>query len=222
MLEGLGYGFFPRLMNEKVDEAREALKAALAPWPREPFSFAHFGELIATFYVERYAGGDAAYRWFERERPRLAKAFVLRTGLGQTVLLMLRAYAALGACSTATAEQRVALLASAKADTRVLHRLKMVLATLSAFSLDAQIAALEGRLDRALEQARTSRERGDALASRLHARSNEYLEGLLQGGDEGRKKQALALAFLSEQGWAEPRRAVALLCPVVDVLEATG
>jgi hypothetical protein len=47
-----------------------------------------------------------------------------------------------------------------------------------------------------------------------------YLEGLLIGGDTGKAKRDEAIALAAAQGWQNPRRFVAMDCPVIDWLEA--
>jgi eukaryotic-like serine/threonine-protein kinase len=87
--------------------------------------------------------------------------------------------------------------------------------------IEAQLAALEGDLDHARSLAQTARQEAAAAGQHFLARCLDYFEGALVGGTQGAESQAQALAFFSAQGWKEPRRAVAILCPALDAHEAS-
>lgn len=220
MLDGLGYGCIRYLMADEVEPARAALAASMAPWPSEPFSFAHYGELLATSHIELYGGGDGAERWFESELPRLSRAFLLQKGLGKISLLIYRGYASLAAHNVSSAERARPLLDEARAATRLVKRSSLKYAAIHALLLEAQLAAYDADLASALDKARQLRTLSSACAYIFVARTAEYFEGLLEGGDAGKHKREAALAFFAAQGWKKPKRAVALLCPAIDWLEA--
>jgi hypothetical protein len=94
------------------------------------------------------------------------------------------------------------------------------LGTGNALALDAQLTALEGNREEARTKARLAREYCESCSHVLLARSMEYLEGVLEGNEGGASRRNSALAFFADQGWKIPRRAVAMLCPVLDELEA--
>lgn len=225
VLEGIGYGSMARLMPDEPDSARDALEAAFAPWPRSPFTFAHIGQFLGVTFIELYRGGEGALRWMEQEREWLGGARLLQWSLGRIAYFTYHANAALAAHRDAPAARARALLDIAESRCRQLSRLHWVLAERNVPLLDAQIAALQGQTERALARAREARRTSEASvvgASLWRARSAQYLEGLLEGGDGGRQKCDLALAFFVEQGWVRPRRIVAMLCPAIDELEARG
>jgi hypothetical protein len=216
VLEGLGFGFLRHLMADEPQHARTGLDDALAGWPREPFTYAHFGELIGVSYVGLYRGGDSAYLWLERERPRLSQAFMLKLAIGKAGLLTFRAYASLAAYNVAHPKDAAALLAEARSCTQKLRHIKSSLAASHALQLEAQLAALAGDSEAALEKLRQLRVRTEKQSNFFLVHTLGYLEGILEGGDSGRQRQATALAFFAGQGWRQPRRAVAILCPVID------
>ncbi len=220
MLEGAGFGSVRHLMVGDPDLARASLEAALSPWPREPFSFAHFGEMLGVSYTERYRGGEGSHLWLERELPRLSRAFLLKRGVGRATLLMFQAYAALAALNVAGASRASHLLGATRQHARKLKQINSMLAVINALSLEAQLAALHGHLEGALEKAREVRRVTERRGNFLVHHTFEYFEGLLEGGDTGGQKQRAALAFFADQGWRSPRRAVAILCPAIDYLEA--
>jgi len=218
MIETVGNGVIRHLMQDDLATARAATAAAVAPWSRERFAFVHFGELIAVSYTELYAGGEHAQRWFEAEGPRLGRAFLLKVGLGQAVWAMFSAFACLSAYLDADPAHRESLLQTVRARHALLQRMTVPLASMNALVLEAQLAALEGDRARALRAAREVREKSEACSYGLMARSVEYLEGLLLGGDAGHEKCAAALSFFAEQGWKNPQRASSMFCPVVQRL----
>jgi hypothetical protein len=101
-----------------------------------------------------------------------------------------------------------------------LERFNTRSASSAALSLEAQLLALSGQLEPALSIARRARAQQQISGDFFGNRALEYFEGLLEGGQAGRQLQEAALAFFSEQGWKKPRRAVAMLCPALDHLEA--
>src|SRR6195952_4985146 len=89
-LEGLGYGFYRHLMVNEPERAQQRIEEALSPWPAEPFSFAHFGRLIACSLIEQYRGGESALHWLENERERLERAFIFRGSVAGSSLEKIR------------------------------------------------------------------------------------------------------------------------------------
>ena len=220
VLEGLGYGSLCHLMPDQPEAAQNALDAAFAPWPRSPFTFAHLGQFVGMSIIQLYRGGDRALSWMDQEREWLGSAHLLRWSLGRIALLSFEGYAAIAAHCAAPAHRRPRLLETAATRCRQVSKLRWVRAQLHTSLLGAQVSALSGHLGRALEQTRAAREDSERCRSLWQTRSAEYLEGVLEGGDGGRTKREAALRFFADQGWTEPRRAIAVLCPAVDALEA--
>lgn len=218
MIEGLGFGSFRHLMVDDPDRAREALAVAMAPWPVEPFAFAHMGELIGVTHIELYRGGDSLVRWFDAELPRLSRSLLLKQPFGKGMMLMYRGLAALAAKGVAAPERGRRLLNDLRKYISVMKRLDSALARLMAISFEAQLAALSGKPELALTLAREVRERSRACGHDLEPRFS-YFEGLIEGGEGGLQKREAALKFFADQGWKFPRRALAMLCPALDELE---
>jgi len=102
---------------------------------------------------------------------------------------------------------------------RALKALDLKLSTLTAAGIETQLAVLEGDLGRGralLAQTRGEAERCDSM---FMAHSLAYLEGLLEPERTGAPKRRAVLQLFSSHGWRDPRRAVAILCPVIDTLE---
>jgi hypothetical protein len=219
MLEGIGFGWMRHLMADDPDLGRQSIDAALSPWPAEPFSFAHFGELVAIANIELYRGGDQGYRWIERELRRLTRAFVLKVGFGKVCFLMYHSHSCLAARNVATRQEAQQLVAKVKEDVRQLERIDNGLARVNIGSLEAQLAALAGDTDQALAKLRAARAESLKCGGLWLGCTLDYLEGVLEGGDGGREKRDGILARFEQQGWKKPRRLLSLLCPVLDALE---
>jgi serine/threonine protein kinase len=220
-LTGLGLGIFRHLMQDQAELALDELSAAVAPWPTEPFSFVRMGEFIGWMYGELYRGGDGAKRWLERERARLSRALILNAGLGKATHLLYLSLASLAAYAADSGERAAHDLRETRAYVAKLKQVKSTLASLNALSFEAQLAALDGDVEHALQAARLGQTRCAASGYVFLSRSLQYLEGHLEGGDQGQQKRDDALHFYRAQGWQKPRRCLALLCPALDKLERT-
>jgi hypothetical protein len=222
MFEGIGCGTIKRLMGNTPDAARVAMDAAMAPWPREPFSFAHLGELIGISYIELYRGGAGALAWYDRERARLARSFLLKVGMGQALYLSLHAHAMLAAYVVAPSAERPRLLERTRAMVPLLRRNKTRLAQIAARSLDAQLAALGGDFGAALDSGARAQAQAQLCGDRVVANAFGYFLGFVRGSEAGQHERDEAVAFFREQGWQDPLRACRMLCPAVTALERAG
>jgi len=222
-LETAGFGVMRFLLRGEPERVRDRLAEVMAPWPREPFALTHLGELGSLTTEALYAGGDAAWRYLTAERARHQRAFLLTVGVGQAHLSWYRGGAALAAhVSSPRGKHAEGHLSAARSALARLRRSKVPFAQLAAAPiLDAQLASLDGDLDRALDQVRLAAEYTEQRGAMGVGLPLRYFEGVLEGGQGGQDKRANALEVLSSQGWKEPRRAVAVACPVVDYLEAT-
>ncbi len=220
-LEATGMGSLRFLLRDQPERVGQRLGEVMAGWPREPFSLLHLGELGSLQFAARYCGGDAALVHLNAERAGHERAFLLKTGFGNAALSILRSLASLAAYGAAGARPlAVSYLRAAQAESRALSRSKLPLARLASPAIEAQLAALAGETEGALALTRAAaREHTRLCIGQLEA-PLAYLEGLLEGGDAGREKRVQALALGAAQGWQNPRRFVAMNCPVIDWLEA--
>jgi eukaryotic-like serine/threonine-protein kinase len=221
LIETIGMGHLRHLMADDPDRARDAVADALAPWPREPFSFAHYGEIFGVVHAELYRGGDGAQRWIAREWPRLSRAYVLKTPFAKVAWLHWLANAALSARNERGASSDRAL-DEARSWARQLGELDSKAAKIHAGMVEAQLLAIEGKLVAALDKTRACRQVASDAGNRFVAVCLQYLEGWLLAGDAGAQERNQALAFFAAQGWKQPRRAVAIMCPALDGLEAAS
>ena len=217
-LNGLGYAFVRHLMADQPAQLEAEFEEHRAWWPKEPFSFVHFGDLIATTYGRLYIGGDAALSWFEREEARLARALLIRPGTGRGVVLMMRAAAHLAAYTSGARAGDPALLERTSAITDQLARLNTVFGLQIAPFLRAQVEAVSGQRERALARLHDVQERAAASGYAVHEDRTRYFAAALAGRDDD-DTRALLLARYRAQGWKRPRHAFTALCPVLDSIE---
>ncbi|HEX4352637.1 MAG TPA: AAA family ATPase, partial [Polyangiales bacterium] len=219
MIEGLGFGSFRHLMNDRPDRVIERMRELLARWPREPFSFAHFGEMLSTMYAELYRGGDGALRWIEGEMPRLKRALLVRTSLGQVTHHMMHAAALIAARSEASASRVADYDRQLQAIARQLaKKSQYILGRINSAVLDAQLLALSGDVERAFARALEGQQLAERQGSHFTGQSLLNLAGFLEGGDAGQAKQRAARRFFSEHGWKNPESALAIMSPVLRTL----
>ena len=212
-LEGLGYGFVRHLMLDKPDRASEQVEEALVPWPVEPFSFAHLGRLIAHSWIEQYRGGDRALRWLEADHARISRATIFRGGPPLGALRMMQGSALLAAHSVALQEHQAEIRKRVHRIERQLRNVGSGLAEVARLWIELQLAALEGDKARMLSCTAKLRKMPGAGDNPLHAAGLEVAEASVKS--EQAKVQALQIVcnMLSEQGWREPKRALAMLWP---------
>jgi len=216
-LSGLGQGLIRHLMRDRPDQADEELRAALSPWPEEPFSLARWGELIAHGYVSLYRGGPVLARWLEQHRERLDAAFLHRTQYGREWLRWLRTLGALARIGTGGVDERAVQLREARQRASHLGALGSPFARAGEALALAQVEALDGRVERAMDWARTARQVGAGRSCFLEMGAL-YLEGVLAGPDAGGEKREAALDLFGREGWEQPYLAVSMWAPAIRLL----
>ncbi len=219
LLSGMGNGSTRYAMRNAPQEALRELDDAIAALPSEPFSFAHLGHMVGAQQALALMGGRAARDWFELHQKRLSKSFLLKTRFGKEALMLLRSIAALRAYDVASASERRAISAEVRKNASLLRRQSSVFTEAFAAQLLAQVAALEGTVERALQHARAARQ-GFEKINYMGVHAASYLEGLLEGSPAGSRKCAAALSFFHGQGWKDPESALTLVLPALPALIA--
>jgi hypothetical protein len=116
--------------------------------------------------------------------------------------------------------RKAALLASAQQQLRTLKKLSSPLSSAFATLWSSVFCALHGDTQRALTEA----QKAQPALVRLHGTYGTlvtYWEGWLEGGEAGRLKRGQALALMRDKGWADPKRAMAMLMPVFHLVQAS-
>jgi hypothetical protein len=212
-LEGLGYGFVRHLMLDKPDRAAEQIEEALVPWPAEPYSFAHFGRLIAHNWIEQYRGGDRALRWLEVEHERISRATIFRVGPPLGALRMMQCGALLSAHADAAPERQVELRKRAHRIERQLRNVGSGLTEVARLWVELQLAALEGDKERVLTCAAKLRKMPGAGDNPLHEAGLEIAEASIKSEQAKVQARQIVCNMLAEQGWKEPKKVIAMLWP---------
>jgi serine/threonine protein kinase/predicted ATPase len=218
LLSGMGNCSLRHLMRDAPEAALEENAQLLARMPAELFSFAHYGLFLAKTYALLYQGGALALRWLESFEPERKRAAIFKTRVARDTTRLFRLSALMHAAVAAAPEERASLLREARRTLRPLERGSSVLQAYASL-ISAQLDALDGHLPRALEQARTARARYESLGMALR-RNALYLEGLLEGGESGRKKRDAALAESAREGWRDPLRYMTASVPLLPLLQA--
>ena len=220
VLSGSGFGFFRHLMRDDPDTGRAELTSAYEPLPRAPLTAAHLGEFVAVVYCELYRGGASAYAWLQRELPRLSGSLLYKMGFAKSLLHSFAALATIAALRDASADERKKLLDETEGHCRALSKLPTKFAQVSSDGLLAEVHLLRGDMDRAMNTLARVRQQTTVGEENflLHTKSI-YLSGVLLGGDEGRAMKQAALAAYAERGWRDPKRAVLMLGPTIELLE---
>ncbi|MGD0530660.1 MAG: AAA family ATPase, partial [Polyangiaceae bacterium] len=162
-----GYITLAYVATGKADLARERVRLGLARAEQLDSPLPAFLQLWSRATLALHAGeGRLAYETVRGDWSRLGRsgAFVFESCVGDS--RDLRARAALAAARTAPPRRRAALLADARAHSRWLDRCTLRLAPYLSASIDAQVAAIEGRDSAAETRARAAIEGFDALGLR--------------------------------------------------------
>jgi eukaryotic-like serine/threonine-protein kinase len=212
-LEGFGYGFYRHLMLDKPDRASQRIEEALTPWPAEPFSFAHFGRLIAHTLIEHYRGGDHALRWLEAERERLSRALLLRGGVALSTLRMLEASALLAAHEVASDARKDEIRKQVHKLVRQVRSAGSPFHDIVRLTIELQLAVVERDAPRAHDRIAKLRLLPGSVDNPLQSWGLELAEGVLAGGEHRERAQRAVYDKLAEQGWQKPAKAVTMLWP---------
>jgi hypothetical protein len=202
-------GFQCRLAEDRPDEARRSVRAALETWNApDEYHIQHFNALIAEVCSDLYSGD--AEQAFARLAAidRFGRVGLLRVQTARVNSLWSRAGAAVAA-----ARKRPALLAIAERDTRRLSREGVGWASAAAAILRACIASARGRADAALKLLGDAEPTLDEIGMAAQLASVRWVRGTIIGGDAGQQLIAKATAFFDAEGVRNPARFAAFYVP---------
>jgi serine/threonine protein kinase/tetratricopeptide (TPR) repeat protein len=201
------------LVGDQIARARDEIAQAIHPWSQRGFHSQHFFGLVARVHLELYAGdGQTAWRLIEERWPEIARSMILRVKFDLVEILGLRARSAL-ALAAASPSTKARLLDAAARDADRIGRQKLELTRPVSRLLEAGVASLEGRTDRALQALGEAIDGFEKLDMALHAAAARWRRGQLLGGDEGRSLEATAESYMRSQTIKKPDRIVAMLAP---------
>jgi len=207
LMFGLGRGYVRLLMRDNPEAALAEIDRIVAPWPEEPMSWAHFGQLWTVAESSLYVGGDGALQWFRARRAPLDAAIITRTALVSEVVAVLRAQSSLAALAHCTREVRATLLEELDQAPHAIRKRGLPQSDALARLIAAQRDAIAGKTEHALATVRPATlalTQGHAV----HQHAARFLEGLLEGGEGGQEKRQATLTFFRDQGWQKPECAL--------------
>lgn len=213
-----GMGVVAPLMAGRADEAVACLERAMAPWPLEPYGFAHWGAFLASTVIRLYQGGSRAIDAIEHNRKVISRSFMMKTRLGGTMFHACLAPALLAHVATVSDGRRRGALRRVKRSARALGRSDDPFARASADLLLAQVAAAQGDDDGGRRLASVA-EQAFVEIGHHFSHAAAWLAGTLQGGGAGQLRCANALEYYHGQGWVVPEKAVASVVPLMGMLE---
>ena len=124
----------------------------------------------------------------------------------------MRARSAL-ALAAASPPMRAGLLDAAARDADRIGRQKLGLTQPVSRLLEAGVASLDGRTDRALQALGEAIDGFETLEMALHAAAARWRRGQLLGGNDGRSLRTAAESYMRSEAIKKPDRMVAMLAP---------
>jgi len=198
------------LAVDDVDAARGDLSAALASWSPVHFHFVHFWAFCASILIDLYAAdGLGAWRLVEERWRDLEGSFLLRVPPMRVWALWARARAALGAVAMGASAQ---LLRTVERDAHWLERQGTPFVAMARL-LQAQRAALQGRISDAIRMFSEAEGLAAPVQMRLCAAAARDGRGMLVGGSKGAELRAQAYAAVGAEGVRRPDRIMAAIAP---------
>jgi tetratricopeptide (TPR) repeat protein len=196
-------GFYLPLVRDEPESAIAEVEDAIAHWSPAGFHLQHSNALHSLARIDLYRGNPGkALERFERSWPALKRSLLLRGQLVRTLMVGLRAHAAL---ATALADgPRPELLALARRGIRTLERERVPYCDGNALLLRAQLAHLHADLDLAVELLERAEEVNAASDLWLNVHGARRVRALLVGGSLGEELLAQVDAFCQEAGIANP------------------
>jgi len=202
------FGSLSHLAADRPEQALAGL-GILARWSQSHFKFPHLVELHNRIEAELYRGqGAAAVEAADRSWTALERSLLTRSQIMRATMVEIRGRALVGAAGQAQGKERAALLGRARRDQRSLAREDAPWIGIYAHTLDAGIAAVEGRAGAAALAWR----RAAAVAARAGMKLHEAAALWSALRVEGSRDES-GPAILSAEGIASPERMRALFCP---------
>jgi eukaryotic-like serine/threonine-protein kinase len=198
-----------------ADQPRDALRDiedAMRRWSKDGVHLQHWAALLSRCQTYLYEGdGARALSLFQAQLKVFERAFVARSDRAQLQAVNLRARCALAAARHG--RDRASLLRLAERDAQELERDGRAWPLACALSIQAGIAAIQRRPDKAAELYAQAATRFGANGMELHAAAARRLLGGTMGGAGGRTLVKAADMWMAQQGIKSPERMTAMLFP---------
>ncbi|MEM8962435.1 MAG: protein kinase [Acidobacteriota bacterium] len=208
-----------RLADDEPLDALEAVDEAIASWSQKGFHYQHFGHLLARTQIDLYRGeAAAAWRRLRDAWQPLTRSLIQRMPLVLVQSYDLRARAAVATATEAGPGESALVeraLSSAERDARRLRGTDSPWAQALASVVEAGVASVEGRTERAREALDKAETAFGECEMTLHRMLVRRRRGQLLGGREGVQWVETADQWLRSQGVRQPQRIAAVLTPGV-------
>jgi eukaryotic-like serine/threonine-protein kinase len=212
----LGWGNLVWLVRDDPAGARREVDDAMSSWSKKGCHLEHFYELVARTNVDLYErrGREALARVEERVLA-MRRALLLRIATVRIWASEMRGRSALTVC-VADPAARARLLRQVEADARAILRQRSGWGTPLAKLLQAAVANLRGRRERASLLLREAIYGFDAADMSLYGTAARRRLAILIGGDEGKSLLAQTDAWFRDQQVASGDALTAMVAPGYD------
>jgi eukaryotic-like serine/threonine-protein kinase len=208
----LGQQSMTSLVDDRPDTALDEARAAIEPFPAEPYLLPHYHHAFAVAQAELYRGNaELAWRPIERSWRGLQQSRLLMVQCLRCEIRHLRARAAIARAANAPdGSDGARLRALARKDADRIARDDVAPAAPFAAAIRAGTARDPEHQRRELTAALRGFEDAHML---LYANACRDRLGALIGGSEGAELRASSAAWFATQGIRVPARIVAMLLP---------
>ena len=208
-------GHVAHLAADDPDLALSMIREGMDAYTDEGVRLPHYWEFYAVGQVRLYQGqGTDALSWVDAWMPRLRSAQLLRVKVARLGAKYLHGRAALAAAVTDSAHA-ARYLGIAARQARSLGGERALLASGMAHSLQAAVAASQGKTNEAGRLFQRAESAFKALGLGLYAAANRRRQGQLAGGTRGEELVRQVDAWLAEQRVRDPTRMSAMLVPCI-------
>ncbi|HEY5926231.1 MAG TPA: AAA family ATPase [Kofleriaceae bacterium] len=209
----LGMQSLPFLVGDAADEAIDAARVAVAPFPTGTYLLPHYHHLFAVAQAELYRGNaDVAWRDIEAAWPGLTQSKLLMVQCLRCEIRHLHARAAIALAVSSEPPLRKRLHAVARKQAAKIAGDRVALAAPFAAAIRAALTDDAAVRQRELAAALAGFE---AASMRLYSEALRDRLGAHVGGSEGAALQATAAGWFSTQQIKNPARMIAMLAPGV-------
>jgi hypothetical protein len=209
-------GFMAPLLLHRPDDAEELVAEAMRHWPRSNFHMQHFFELVALAQVDLYRGQGRTLDRMQAAWPEVRRAMLLRVPVVHVSALWQLGLAQLERARLDPRARPELLLRTDKLAKQIASMPVSQARALSVM-LEAQVAHLGGRRERALTLATRAVELVEECHAGLFRERTQYMLGLLLGGQAGAELMEQAVHRLLALGVVYPNAYLRLSLPALEL-----
>ncbi len=186
--------------REGPDAAKKRIDDFMEHWTFPGYHLQHFLALTARATIDLYQGNSFnAYERIAEAWPNIRRTFMLLIPSVKSDIHFIRARAALAASVKTDPLEKKRLLAGAKKDANILHRLKRPYATCWAELVEAGLASIKGDKEHAADLLRKAIESASRCEMKLIKATAQWQLGSILHGAEGAALRKTAEIFMKRQ-----------------------